>query len=71
MFRRVICFLCAGVLVLSMALGVSVQGYAQSNTGTTRVRKTSGKPAPLVSAMALVLGGLGISMLFDKHDHSD
>lgn len=73
MGKRFFCLVCAAVLVVSSLFGV--RAYAQSckplvasPVGVTILAKTrvSHKPNPLVSAMFLVLAGVGISMLFDK-----
>lgn len=73
MGKRFFCLVCAAVLVVGSICGVRV--YAQSckpsvasPVGVTTLAKTrvSHKPNPLVSAMFLVLAGVGISMLFDK-----
>lgn len=73
MGKRFFCLVCAAVLVIGSLFGV--RAYAQSckpvvasPVGVNFPAKTrvSHKPNPLVSAMFLVLAGVGISMLFDK-----
>lgn len=73
MGKRFFCLVCAAVLVLGSVFGI--RAYAQSckplvasPAGVNALAKTkvSHKPNPLVSAMFLVLAGVGVSMLFDK-----
>lgn len=45
--------------------GVLLAGYEEENP------KTGQYPAPIFSAMALVLCGMGISALADKRNHHD
>ena len=67
---RIICLICAAVVLLIAFFGIQARAaekdaqlpvYTHTPRGST-MRTT----APLVSAMMLVLGGLGISLLFDK-----
>lgn len=73
MCRRVICFLCVCVLGFSLTFGMSTQSFAESaEAGSVRrAHKLVGKPSPLASAMVLVLAGMGVTMLFDKHNRDD
>lgn len=69
---RILCLVCTLAVLMMAFLGIQAQAqekdaplpvYQRTPKGST-VRTT----APLVSAMMLVLGGLGISLLFDKKD---
>lgn len=73
MYRRVICFLCACVLGAALTFGMAAQSYAESaeTEAVRRAHKLVGKPSPLASAMVLVLAGMGVTMLFDKHNRDD
>ena len=75
MGKRVICLICAAVLVVITFLGIRAGADAWNAPGPV-VHLGSGlhlakgivrhSPNPLVSAMFLILAGIGISMLFDK-----
>lgn len=73
MCRRVICFCCSCILALSLTVGLPVRSFAETAEmqPVQRAHKIVGKPAPLASAMVLVLAGMGISMLFDKHNKDE
>lgn len=67
---RILCLVCTAAVLLTAFFGIQARAaekdaplpvYTRTPKGST-VRTT----APLVSAMMLVLGGLGISLLFDK-----
>ena len=75
MGKRVICLICAAVMLLLLVF--SVQAAAAPFTEPGKLLPGSGmvhlskgivkhSPNPLVSAMFLILAGIGISMLFDK-----
>lgn len=75
MGKRVICLICAAVMLL--LLFFSVQAAAAPFTAPGPILPRNGvfhlskgivkhSPNPLVSAMFLILAGIGISMLFDK-----
>ena len=75
MGKRVLCLICAAVLLLLLFLGVqaaaaplAAPGQVLPGSGAVRLSKGIVKhsPNPLVSAMFLILAGIGISMLFDK-----
>lgn len=75
MGKRVICLICAAVLVVITFLGIRT-GADAWNVPEPAVHLCSGlhlakgivrhSPNPLVSAMFLILAGIGISLLFDK-----
>lgn len=72
MEKRVICLICATVLVVMALFGVRT-GAADWNGSPPQgssIHLAKGlvkhAPNPLASAMFLVLGGVGIAMLFDK-----
>lgn len=69
---RILCLVCTLAVLMVTFFGIQAQAqerdaplpvYPHTPKGST-VRTT----APLFSAMMLVLGGLGISLLFDKKD---
>lgn len=69
---RILCLVCTLAVLMVTFFGIQAQAqerdaplsvYPRTPKGST-VRTT----APLFSAMMLVLGGLGISLLFDKKD---
>ena len=76
MGKRVICLICAAVLVVIAFLGLRT--CAQEWNAPEPAAHVSGlylakgivrhSPNPLVSAMFLVLAGIGISLLFDKRN---
>lgn len=72
MSGRFVRILCAAVLVLVLAGGAyklkPVSAPAAPLARQTGIYPERQRPAPLVSAMFLVLAGFGISMLFDKND---
>lgn len=67
---RMMCLVC--ILAVLMAAFLGIRAEAAENRPTVPVYprlpkgSTARSTAPLVSAMMLVLGGLGICMLFDK-----
>ena len=76
MGKRVLCLICAAVMLL-LLLFMGVQASAAPFTAPGPVLPENGvlflskgivkhSPNPLVSAMFLILAGIGISMLFDK-----
>ena len=71
MGKRMICLICAAVLVVMALFGIRTAAAPWKGPPTQAVEKR-GKalvkhaPNPLASAMFLVLGGVGIAMLFDK-----
>ena len=77
MGKRVICLICAAVLVVIAFMGIRA-GADSRNVPEPAVSMGSGlllakgivrhSPNPLVSAMFLVLAGIGISLLFDKRN---
>lgn len=74
MMKRVICWLCAVCLVMGIACRpVFAQSAETKPTAGSYLSgtKVSHRPAPLASAMLLVLAGMGFSMLFDKKDRED
>lgn len=75
MGKRVLCLICAAVLLLLLFLGVqaaaaplAAPGHVLPGSGAVHLSKgiVKYRPNPLVSAMFLILAGIGISMLFDK-----
>lgn len=76
MGRRILAFVCAAVLAAAMVGGASAMPLGVErrmlplayHAGIYPERQ---RPAPLVSAMFLILAGIGISMLFDKHDRGE
>lgn len=75
MGKRVLCLICAVVLLLLLiirdqaaAAPFAASGNILSGSGAVHLSKGIVKhsPNPLVSAMFLILAGIGISMLFDK-----
>lgn len=74
MGKRILCLICAVIILCATALGTEAQGWEEKppNAQSGTVHLASGSVArsttPLVSAMFLILAGLGISMLFDKRD---
>lgn len=64
MCRRVLCSLCALMLFCALTSGAKAEATGLFLTSKPK----SGHVAPLVPAMFLVLAGMGISFLFDKHD---
>lgn len=77
MGKRVVCLICAAVLVAIALLGVrtrseSWEGSLQMQPTVNELRLSKGivkhSPNPLASAMFLILAGIGISLLFDKKD---
>ena len=73
MVKRVVCLICAAVLVVMALSGIRTLAAPWKGPPTPVVEKR-GKalvkhaPNPLASAMLLVLAGVGISLLFDKKD---
>lgn len=71
MGKRILCLICAAVLMLT-AFGIPAEAHAWELAPTHAAHLSAGSVArsttPLVSAMFLILAGLGISMLFDKRD---
>ena len=75
MGKRVICLICAAVLVMMACFGIRTAADVW-NVPEPVTHLTSGlhlskgivkrSPTPLASAMFLILAGIGISMLFDK-----
>lgn len=62
MFKRVFRF-------FSSAIGlVMITGVPAQASPMLMLSARTHRPAPLVSAMFLVLAGMGISMLFDKRE---
>lgn len=67
---RVLCLICAAVVLMMTFFGI--RAGAQAWKGVPPVRAALSRSSavrsstPLVSAMLLVLGGLGIALLFDK-----
>lgn len=61
--RRKICRLICAV-VMAAVFAVPIEAWGLSSSGKTSAHHT----APLVPAMLLVVSGMGISMLFDKHE---
>ena len=75
MGKRVLCLICAAVMLLRLFMGVQASaapftapGPILPENGVLFLSKGIVKhsPNPLVSAMFLILAGIGISMLFDK-----
>ena len=75
MGKRVVCLICAGLLLVAAlfsvrtwAQGWDVPRQALPGTGLPKLAKGIVKhsPNPLASAMLLVLAGVALSMLFDK-----
>lgn len=71
---RILCLVCTLAVLMMAFLGIQAQAQAQEKDAPLPVYPRTPKgstvrtTAPLVSAMMLVLGGLGISLLFDKKD---
>lgn len=73
MGKRVVCLICAAVLVMMAFFGIRTGAAPWKGPPTPTVEKrdkglVSHAPNPLASAMFLVLAGVGISLLFDKKD---
>lgn len=77
MGKRVICLICAAVLAAAAFFGIRTEAGAWNvltpvshpNTGLHLAKGiVRHAPNPLVSAMFLILAGIGISMLFDKRN---
>ena len=75
MGKRVICLVCAGLLVVAALFSVRIRAEGWeipdqllSGTGSPVLSKGIVKhaPNPLASAMLLVLAGVAITLLFDK-----
>lgn len=75
MGKRVLCLICAAVMLLLLFFSVrtaaapfTAPGPILPENGVLFLSKGIVKhsPNPLVSAMFLILAGIGISMLFDK-----
>lgn len=77
MRKRFFCLICAAVLLMCCALGTRVTAAAwhlsrpniEKHMTVTRIKPVR-RPSPLVSAMFLILAGMGISLLFDKKGDS-
>ena len=67
---RVLCLICAAAVLMMAFFGIraEAQAWRAAPPVRTHLSKASAvrSSTPLASAMLLVLGGLGISMLFDK-----
>lgn len=69
MVKRLIAFLCVFALVFALFARVPVSASAEPASVSRASRsKQSHRPAPLVSAMFLILAGMGVSMLFEKKE---
>ena len=70
MGKRVVCLICACLMVVTALFSVRsfAQGLDTSRQALPHLAKGIVKhsPNPLASAMLLVLAGVAISMLFDK-----
>lgn len=64
MCRRILCTVCAAMLVFALTSQVKADAAGLFLAS----RPKAGHVAPLVPAMFLVLAGMGISFLFDKHE---
>ena len=68
---KVLCLICAAAVLMMTFFGIRAGADAWKTTPAQAHRAHSSairSSAPLASAMLLVLGGLGISLLFDKRD---
>ena len=64
---RILCLICAAVVLMTAFFGIRVSALGCNAPPLHLARSVSTRrPNPLASAMLLVLGGVGISMLFDK-----
>ena len=67
---RVLCLICAAVVLMMTFFGIRAGAQAWKDAPPVRatLSETSAirSSTPLASAMLLVLGGLGIALLFDK-----
>lgn len=77
MGKRFFCLFCAAVLVVCCAFGTRVTAAAWHMPRTSQEKhlaliriKPTRRPSPLVSAMFLILAGMGVSLLFDKKGDS-
>lgn len=77
MGKRVICLICAAVLAAAAFFGIRTEARAWNvltpvSHPDTGLHLAKGivrhSPNPLVSAMFLILAGIGICMLFDKRN---
>lgn len=68
---RVLCLICAVAILWMTFFGIhgGAEAWQTAPAQPRRARASAVRSsAPLASAMLLVLGGLGISLLFDKRD---
>lgn len=69
---RILCLVCTLAVLMMTFFGIQAQALEKDAPPPVYPRTPKGSmartTAPLVSAMMLVLGGLGISLLFDKKD---
>ncbi len=75
MGKRVVCLICAAVLVVMAFFGIRTEAAPwKAPPVPTQVKLSKGivkhSPNPLASAMFLVLAGVGLSLLFDKKNKS-
>lgn len=70
---RVLCLICAAVVLMMALFGIRAQAEAlnlphATGVASVRLSKRSAlrSTTPLASAMLLISGGLGIGLLFDK-----
>lgn len=70
---KVLCLICAAVVLLMALFGIRAQAEAlnppfPAQAPSVRLSKRNAlrSTTPLVSAMLLISGGLGIGLLFDK-----
>lgn len=74
MSKRFFCMICAVVILIGALCGVRSSAVPMRSTDKVPVvnllskAKNTHRPNPLVSAMLLILAGVGVSMLFDKKD---
>lgn len=75
MGKRLFCLIFAAVLLVSCTFGTKVMAsdWAANRTEaekhlTTVRAKSNHRISPLVSAMFLILAGMGVSLLFDKKE---
>lgn len=74
MSKRFFCMICAAVILIGALCGVRAGAAPMrsaergSSVNFLSKARVTHRPNPLVSAMLLVLAGVGVSMLFDKKD---
>lgn len=73
MGKRVLCLICVAAVLMIAFFGIraGAQTWREPPAASARLSKAASairSSTPLASAMLLVLGGLGIALLFDRRD---